>query len=216
MWRLSTIFSVLSVLFWAVNAKNIPFAWHGRFYKSVLYYLWINRNPAAIEADVFRTKVWTSRSPAMECDANGHKSNSTYFSDLDIARTDLMVDVFKKMLLNTKKETGIWPYLPLGAVVSIFRREIKPYAKYSIKSKIIGWDEKWLFIVSRFELAGSPKACAISISKYVFKLGRKTIAPRDALKQCGLWSPEVEAKGYDGRKKVQGLLDLDQLEEEKF
>ncbi|KAK9333720.1 hypothetical protein V1520DRAFT_331547 [Lipomyces starkeyi] len=216
MWSLSTLFSVFSVLFWVVNAKNIPLAWHARFYRSLVYFLWINKNTPAVEADVFRTRVWTSRSPAMECDLNGHKSNSTYFSDLDIARTDLMVDVFKNMLLSTKKESGIWPYIPLGAVVSIFRREIKPFVKYNIKSKIIGWDEKWLFVVSRFELAGSTNTCAISLSKYVFKLGRRTITPQDALKQCGLWSPEVEAKGYDGRKKVQGLIDLDQLEEEEF
>ncbi|KAK9311153.1 hypothetical protein V1524DRAFT_411993 [Lipomyces starkeyi] len=86
----------------------------------------------------------------------------------------------------------------------------------ALHSLIIGWDEKWLFVVSRFELAGSTNTCAISLSKYVFKLGRTTITPQDALKQCGLWSPEVEAKGYDGRKKVQGLMDLDQLEEEEF
>ncbi|KAK9322367.1 hypothetical protein V1517DRAFT_323591 [Lipomyces orientalis] len=216
MWSLSTIFSVFSVLFWVVNSKSIPFAWHCRFYRSLIYFLWINRNTPAVEANVFRTRVWTSRSPPMECDLNGHKSNSTYFSDLDNARTDLMVDVFKKMLLGTRKESGTWPYLPLGAVVSIFRREIKPFAKYNIKSKIIGWDGKWLFVVSRFELAESAHTCAISISKYVFKLGRKTIAPQDVLKQCGLWSPEVEDKGREGRKKVQGLMDLDQLEEEEF
>ncbi|KAK9247956.1 hypothetical protein V1506DRAFT_530282 [Lipomyces tetrasporus] len=216
MWSLSTIFSVFSVLFWVVNSKSIPLAWHCRFYRSLIYFLWINRNTPAVEANVFRTRIWSSRSPPMECDLNGHKSNSTYFSDLDNARTDLMVDVFKKMLLGTRRESGTWPYLPLGAVVSIFRREIKPFAKYNIKSKIIGWDGKWLFVVSRFELADSAHTCAISISKYVFKLGRKTIAPQDALKQCGLWSAEVEAKGREGRKKVQGLMDLDQLEEEEF
>ncbi|KAK9488220.1 hypothetical protein V1527DRAFT_449610 [Lipomyces starkeyi] len=76
------------------------------------------------------------------------------------------------------------------------------------------WDEKWLFVISRFQLARSTNTGAISLSKYVFKLGRTTITPQDALKQCGLWSPEVEAKVYDGRKNMQGLMDLDQLEEE--
>ncbi|KAK9465077.1 hypothetical protein V1512DRAFT_229362 [Lipomyces arxii] len=216
MWTVSTIFSVLSAVFWLVNYKNIPTAWHYRFYKSLFYFFYVNKNPKAIEENVFRTRVWKSRSSFMECDLNGHKSNSTYFSDLDIARTDLMVDVFKKTFLDTKKKTGKWIYLPLGAVATVFRREIKPFAAYTIKSKIVAWDDKWLFVVSKFEMVGIPKTCAISVTKYVFKMGRKTIPPADALKDCGLWTPEAEAKARAELPKCQGLLDLDQLEDEEF
>ncbi|KAK9447651.1 uncharacterized protein V1518DRAFT_428619 [Limtongia smithiae] len=215
MWSISTIFSVLTASYFLISWKNIPFAWHFRFYKSLGYYLYVHKNKLEVEADPFRTSTVQYRSPAAECDLNGHKSNSTYFSDLDIARTDLMVDVFRKMLLDTKAKEGKWPYIPLGAVASIFRREIKPYALYNIKSRILGWDEKWLFVISRFE-SPSGKLHALSVTKYVFKLGRKTIAPKDALDQCGLWSPEIEKRGQEGRKKVQGFLDLDALEDEPF
>jgi hypothetical protein len=38
--------------------------------------------------------ITSSRSPLTECDINLHKSNSTYFSDLDISRSNLVMLLF--------------------------------------------------------------------------------------------------------------------------
>lgn len=38
----------------------------------------------------------------------------------------------------------------LGGVSCIFRREIKPYERYEIWSRILCWDRKWVYIVSHF------------------------------------------------------------------
>ncbi|KAK9460561.1 uncharacterized protein V1516DRAFT_696284 [Lipomyces oligophaga] len=198
MWSLSSLFTAFSVVFWVLNYKNIPLT------------------PSEEVGNVFRVRTYTTRSPAMECDLNGHKSNSTYFSDLDIARTDLMVDVFRKLILDLKKRDGRWVYIPLGAVASVFRREIKPYASYNIRSKIVGWDDKWLFVVSKFESPQTKKLHAISVTKYVFKMGRKTLPIREALERNGTWSPEIERQGREGMKWVQGIVDLDQIEEMPF
>jgi len=38
----------------------------------------------------------------------------------------------------------------LGSVHTSFLREIKPYERYSIRSRILGWDNKWILIHSVF------------------------------------------------------------------
>ncbi|KAK9457981.1 hypothetical protein V1511DRAFT_508076 [Dipodascopsis uninucleata] len=215
MWSLTSIFGALNGIYWLVNLKNAPFYWHVRFYTALFYNLLFIKNPPALEADVFRSRTYTTRSPLSECDLNGHKSNSTYFSDLDIARTEVVSDVFKKWINDSRSKTGKFPYVALGAVSTIFRREIKPLVQFQIKSKVVGWDDKWLFVVSKFYTDGGKKFCAVSVAKYVCKFGRKTVPPKECLEACGLWTPEVELKGREGRKKVQGLLDLDQLEHEE-
>ncbi|KAK7207418.1 hypothetical protein BZA70DRAFT_13518 [Myxozyma melibiosi] len=212
-WSVSTIFTAVTAVFWLLNAKNFPFAWHIRFYKSLTYFLYIHKPRPEVAGDVFRKSIYTNRSPAMECDLNGHKSNSTYFSDLDIARTDLMVEVFRKLLLDVKKNDGIWLYIPVGAVATVFKREIKPYIKYQISSRVLGWNDKWLFVLSRFEDPKTKKLYAFSLTKYVLKKGRITVPIPEALKASDLWSEEVERKGREGLKYAQGLLDLDMLEE---
>ena len=40
--------------------------------------------------------------------------------------------------------------LALGAVSCSFKRELKPYESYELWSRILSWDEKWVYIVTHF------------------------------------------------------------------
>lgn len=138
---------------------------------------------------IFRTSTWTSFTNLLEVDGNLHKSNSTYFTDLDLARTQLLLPLFKDFFIGHRLATGRFPYVPLGSVMTVFRREISPLQRYAVRSRVLGWDGKWLFVLSRFEIAGrhqdpAKKLAAVALSKYVFKDGRKTIAPEDAIRQA--------------------------------
>ncbi|KAI9848830.1 MAG: hypothetical protein M1837_006346 [Sclerophora amabilis] len=192
---------------------------------------------------LFQAVITTSRSPLLECDYNGHKSNSSYFSDLDLSRTELLLTLFKTVLSPSKKsgdavgkEKTRKVNVALGGVTCTFRRQIKPYESFEIWSRVLCWDEKWIFIVSHFVQKGAvkpsrytlkgprgmtkspsnssakpegkelgcdrerstrpdvhPAIFASSIAKYVFKSGRKTIAPETVLSETGLLPPEPTA-----------------------
>lgn len=114
--------------------------------------------------------------------------------------------------------------LALGGVSCTFKREIKPYQKYQIWSRVLAWDEKWVYIASYFVKNGvvlptgytlQPSASfgkkgsmdgdeigkaifASAISKYVFKKGRKTIRPQEVFEKLNLFSTTLELndKGY--------------------
>jgi len=43
----------------------------------------------------------------------------------------------------------------LGAVSCHFKREIKPYERYDIWTRVLSWDRKWIYLVSHFVKEGT-------------------------------------------------------------
>lgn len=88
-----------------------------------------------------------------------HKSNSTYFTDLDISRTHLMSILLRAGKAENnrwKGETndGLKRSMAFGGVTCHFRREIKPYVKVEVWTRLLAWDRKWVYLVSHMVKAG--------------------------------------------------------------
>ncbi|KAK6330512.1 hypothetical protein TWF696_003401 [Orbilia brochopaga] len=197
--KLGRIIAVLIVL---ANLKVVPFFWHTRFWYALQIHLLARRRILPNPTQLFAPVKITSRAPLYECDFNYHKSNSTYFSDLDIARTHLVAHLIKKAL-RLRRQRGDKPlYVALGGVACLFRREIKPYQRYEVWSRVLAWDEKWFWVISHFvsaekDRSGKRKIYASSLSKYVFKVERKTIPPVEVLEESGLLPKRPEVPGLD-------------------
>lgn len=170
---LSTIFTLrnLLLLFCLLNLKNLPLAWELRLlYRG--WRSWRSKRDVARILDtaaslgpsestapasshpLFAPLTISSRTPLLEIDHNIHKSNSTYFSDLDESRTALMVHMlsstkFSPAELDKAGFKGPFAVI-LGSVHASFLREIKPYERYEVRSRILGWDQKWILIGSVF------------------------------------------------------------------
>lgn len=210
---------LILLLLVALSPKSIPFAWHFKFFSNVLKYL-ILANPKDIPASIFDPVDYHTRCSLFECDFNMHKSNSTYFSDLDNARGLLMLKTFKNFFNSHKKQNGSYPYLPLGGVLTVFKKEIKPLQAYNVKSRILGWDQKWLFVLSRFETVGrdgKPVLCAVALTKYVFKIKRKTVPPETVIAESKLDVKEEDLKrGRISFEQAKAAMELGDLAEETF
>ena len=126
-----------------------------------------------------------------------HKSNSTYFTDLDHSRTALGTSLlspgFATLNAELLHEGHRGPLnIILGSVHTSFRKETKPYERYEVRSRVLGWDEKWLVIGTWFIRAakGNGKSeevvLASALSKYVIKKGRFTVKPERGLRHAGL------------------------------
>jgi hypothetical protein len=174
---------------------------------------------------VFLPCVTTTYTPLLEADYNLHKSNSTYFTDLDASRSHLLaylcvrgVSVVDQELVADGRR-GIMAAI-IGSVSTSFKKEIRIFQQYEVWSRILTWDQKWLYIVTHFVQKGSvkqiglvthtlptgkssgryarpgsenggaklrrPVVFATSVSKYVFKKGRLTVAPQRLLRASGL------------------------------
>ena len=139
-----------------------------RFLRAFLYQVYLQPEPLPSDA-LFRPLITTSRNWPAECDYNFHKSNSTYFADMDIARAHLVSYLLKNWLRGTSRPSNTLTPMPehlkldgsrrvsiaLGAVSCHFRKEIPPFTKYEIWTRVLCWDEKWFYIVCHFVKCGA-------------------------------------------------------------
>ena len=166
---------------------------------------------------VFRpVSIW-SRSPLLETDYNLHKSNSTYFSDLDISRTALVTNLLSagfrsgNAALEAEGHRGANNVI-LGSVHTSYHKEIKPYERYEVRSRVLGWDQKWLVILSTFVRPGKKETVlASALSKYVVKKARFTVPPERCLESAG-WFDGMDRsepeKQEEAGKKLKGILKM--------
>lgn len=211
------------------SIKSLPGVYFIRFYyrivQNIVFKKNFKHNAKVLQSHplgaMSQTKISTYASP-FECDFYLHKNNATYFTELDVSRGDLMTKIFQKMFVESKNDLtpgGSWPYLPVANVFTNFLKEISPFERYNVYSSVICWDDKWIYVLSRFTKRNDKVLCSISLTKYVFKDGRKTINPRDALKYCGLYTEEVEErsnKNYDLLTKRCGFHETEPLENMDF
>ncbi len=226
----------LFLVFLLSTYKTLPFAYLYRFYSTVLRNVVFKRftylrngglnTYGYDEGDnrlvVFKPQVFKTYVSPLEVDMYLHKLNLTYFLDLDIARTDLITKVFQKLFFRyydnanghfKGNSLANLPYIPVAAVETHFKHELKPFQSFEIHSKVISWDQKWIFVLSKFTSGRkADKVYGIALTKYVFKRGRVTIAPEDMIKECGLWTPECQEVAFKNRAIVDHMTDLEDLE----
>ncbi|KAL4894668.1 hypothetical protein BDV59DRAFT_163057 [Aspergillus ambiguus] len=216
LWDSTSFWKAAAVFFALLNLKTLPIVWHLRVYRYFFQHGYLLtpavEQPARPSTEILKPVSIFSRAPVMELDFNMHKSNSTYFSDLDVSRTALMSNLVVKgaALLESRLEAqgkkGFLGFI-LGSVYTSFKREIPAYMKYEVKSHVASFDQKWIYIVTYF-LRPSKKTSqddemlkkrlfAVSISRYVLKKGRYTVPPKEVFEAAG-YTPLLAAANANG------------------
>lgn len=115
------------------------------------------------DESTIRFRVWPN-----DLDLNGHLTNSRYFALMDAARYDMVI------------RSGVWAawkrngWFPVVASQRIrFRKSLAPGARYTIRTRTLGWDEKNLYIAQVFERDGVVHAEATIRAAILAKGGRK-------------------------------------------
>ncbi|KAK7512617.1 uncharacterized protein IWZ02DRAFT_384893 [Phyllosticta citriasiana] len=170
-WRLVALVSVF------LNLKTLPFVWHIRLFRALVYHLYWQPTPLPPRA-LFQPLITSTRTPITECDYNLHKSNSTYFSDLDISRSHFVSALLRSGIrrLSSKKTPqdsapgtehvkGAFS-IALGGITCHFKREVKPYARFEIWTRLLAWDHKWLYLVSHMVRPGVAKPSSFTLQPW--------------------------------------------------
>jgi len=113
-----------------------------------------------------------------DCDLNFHLNAGRFLSFMDVARMDLLgrTGLLRKML--RKK----WRPL-MGGVTVRYRRSILPFERFAIRSRVLGWDEKWFYIEHVVEREGN--LCAIATVRTLVRSRAGNVATRDVLALLG-------------------------------
>lgn len=97
-----------------------------------------------------RLRVWPT-----DLDINLHLTNSRYLSMMDLGRIDWLA------------RSGYLPHIfrerwqPLvGACTIRFRRPISPFQALELRTRLVCWDDKWLYLEQRFFARGELAAVA--------------------------------------------------------
>lgn len=149
------------------NLKNLPGFWHLRVLRGIIYQIYFQKRPIPPK-HLFAPLITQSYNTLYDTDYNLHKSNSTYFADLDIARAHTVGAVIRTGLarLNAGDQEGLPKstievkgryVVALGAVSCFFQRQIEPMQGFEIYTRVLSWDRKWLYTVSHIIKKGAIK-----------------------------------------------------------
>jgi acyl-CoA thioesterase FadM len=138
-------------------------------------YLWIRLARVLVNArygqkvDVLGTSTLHFRVLPHDLDVNVHMNNARYLALMDLGRIDLMMRCGLWRTVSVKKRQAI-----IGGALVRFRRPLKPFQLFTLSSRLLCWDERWLYIEHRIETKDAP-AC-LTVVRGAF-LDRGTIVP---------------------------------------
>lgn len=136
-------------------------------------------------ASVFRPRIGATDESKVrftvlpnDCDLNFHLNAGRFLSFMDVARMDLLGRTGLLRRMRRRK----WRPL-VGGVAVRYRRSILPFERFDIRSRVLGWDEKWFYIEHVVEREGN--LCAIGTVRTLVRSSAGNIATRDVLALLG-------------------------------
>jgi acyl-CoA thioesterase FadM len=107
-----------------------------------------------------------------DLDVNGHMNNGRYLTIADLGRADL----FLRIGLVDAMRRYRWGGVVASATVR-FRRALNPFQRYELRSRLLCWDERWLFMEQRFTRRG--ELCAYALVKIQFSGRGARLRPQE-------------------------------------
>lgn len=126
-----------------------------------------------------------------DLDTNLHMNNGRYLTIMDLGRTDMTI------------RSGLWRVMHdnrwapvVGGARMIYRRPLDPFQRYELATRVVGWDDKWVYMEQRFVVDGHIHASGVV--KALFLRGREKVPTANL----------AAALGHDGPSPV---LDADMV-----
>lgn len=152
-----------------------------RLFGVVIGLLW---RPKLGALDISRLgfRVWP-----LDLDLNLHMTNSRYLALMDLGRTDHIL------------RSGVWRVMRrdrlgvvLGGAAMRFRRSLAPFEKFSLATRLLGWDERWVYVEQVF--TGPKGVACIAVLRAAFVKDGKVVSPK--LVVAALDGPAPDLPGW--------------------
>ncbi len=105
-----------------------------------------------LDDSVLNLRVWPTDS-----DLNFHLNDGRYISLAGLGRVDLMARTGLFRIALRRR----W-YPVVGSVMVRYRREIPSMQRFALRTRCLGWDEKWFYFEHRFEIGETVAAIAFA------------------------------------------------------
>jgi acyl-CoA thioesterase FadM len=115
----------------------------------------------------------------LDCDLNWHVNNARYLSFMDLGRIHLMGQAGLYSILLKRR----WSPVLVAAEIS-FIRAIRPMQKFKLDTRIVSWDDNYLYLEQSFKSHG--RLLALAYVKGVFLAQGKKLPTQDILQLSGI------------------------------
>ena len=137
------------------------------FISRVTHLAWVNQRVRKLPPlDLYDVCHSLRRVMPGDIDELRHMNNGAYLTNLDHARVELVI------------RTGMWKRLeaadiyPVVSAQSIaYRKSLKLWQKYTIESRMLGLDERSVYMEQRFVVDGEVYARAFIQARFLYKAG---------------------------------------------
>lgn len=110
-----------------------------RLLKTLLLFFIRPSRRGILEESVVRFRVWPN-----DLDTNLHMNNGRYLTLMDLGRLDLLLRNGSVPFVIRNK----W-YPVLAGTMLRFRRPLNLFQKFEIRTRVVTWDGKWIFLEQR-------------------------------------------------------------------
>lgn len=121
-----------------------------------------------VRSNTFR--VWPH-----DLDAFGHMNNGRYLQIMDVARAQWMLSTGVLRAMRQNKWNAI-----LGGNTTRYRRALKLWQVYRVRTQLLCWDEHWFFFEHKF-VDGNDRCIAVGLSRAALRSGDSWVVARDAV-----------------------------------
>ncbi|MEJ6474518.1 thioesterase family protein [Pseudoalteromonas piscicida] len=143
------------------------------YFRLILLFWKIRQNKQKADSILSAVDIEYRALPS-DCDINMHLTNSRYLAFMDLARTWMTERVG---LFAAVMKRRWFPIVNATAITYI--RDIKPLQKFTITTKVVGWDHKYFYIEQRFH--STRGLHAIAYVRGVFKRKGGVVAVEEML-----------------------------------
>jgi acyl-CoA thioesterase FadM len=126
-----------------------------------------------LDTSVVNGRVWPT-----DLDNNLHMNNGRYLTIMDLGRFDWILSCSYLGFCLKKRWFPI-----VGALKILYLKPLKPFQRFQLKTRILGWDAKWIYVEQIFEVDGV--LCAKSVLQGLFHGKQAKVTTREWLKAAG-------------------------------
>lgn len=138
----------------------------------------------ALGTTVVRMRVWP-----LDLDFNRHVTNGRYFTLADVGRMDFVLRSGAFRVALRLKALPI-----VGDTWGKFRRELKIFQTFEIHTRMLGWDEKWVFMEHRFLREG--RVIGVVVMRGLFRSNKGPVPPLELVREIGTTQPSSELPAW--------------------
>jgi acyl-CoA thioesterase FadM len=119
-----------------------------------------------------------------------HMNNGRYLTLMDLGRVDMMV---RGGFFKEAQKRGWFPVV--GTSTIEYKRSLELFDRYELKTRLLGWDDRWFYIEQLF--VKDDRVAASATIKAMMRSKTGIVTPQEALEVIGYSEESPQMAGQD-------------------